>query len=205
MKAYFDKQTLLAAIAPAASIAQTKNTMAAVDGILLECPPNQKFGEFEGDGQNQCRISAFDLEKGLRTTIPCRTEEEGMYVINTVKMLQIVRALPEGEIAVEINERGRVSLSSGFSKFEITASPGEDFPSMPRFVGDSRCLISQRLLRTMIGETVFPSRRTIRGLRSTAPCSGSATADSRWSDATATAFPRRGARSLWPKRVRNRK
>jgi DNA polymerase-3 subunit beta len=155
MKAYFDKQTLLAAIAPAASIAQTKNTMAAVDGILFECPPNPKFGEFEGDGQNQCRISAFDLEKGLRTTIPCRTEEEGMYVINTVKMLQIVRALPEGEIAVEIGERGRVTLSSGFSKFEITAAPGEDFPSMPRFVGDSRCLISQRLLRTMIGETVF--------------------------------------------------
>ncbi len=155
MKAVFDKAALLAAITPAVSVAQTRNTMAAVDGILFECPPNPKFGEFEGDPSGVCRVSAFDLEKGLRTSVECRIEEEGMYVINTVKMLQIVRALPDGEITVDISDRGRVTISGGYSKFEITATPGDEFPSMPRFVGDSRCLIPQRKLRAMIQETVF--------------------------------------------------
>lgn len=155
MKAVFDKSSLLAAITPAVSVAQTRNTMAAVDGILFECPPSPKFGEFEGDSSNVCRISAFDLEKGLRTAVDCRIEEEGMYVINTVKMLQIVRALPDGEITLDISDRGRVTISGGFSKFEITATPGEEFPSMPKFVGDSRCFLPQRKLRSLIQETVF--------------------------------------------------
>ena len=45
MKATFDKDALLAAITPAVTIAQTKNTMAQVDGILIECPPSPRFGE----------------------------------------------------------------------------------------------------------------------------------------------------------------
>ena len=155
MKAVFDKQKLLEAIAPAASVAQTKNTMAAVDGVLLECPPSPKFGEFEGNGTGMCRVSAFDLEKGLRTSVPCRTEEEGVCVINTVKLLQIVRALPDGEIGIDVSEKGRVAITGGFSKFEITATSGDEFPSMPKFVGDSRCLLPQRKLRALIAETVF--------------------------------------------------
>ena len=155
MKAVFDKQELLSAITPAAGIAQSKNTLAAVDGLLFECPPNPKFGEFEGDAANVCRISAFDLEKGLRTTVDCKIYEEGLFIINTAKTLQIVRALPDGEVTIEIDERGRVTITSGYSKFEITASPGEEFPTMPRFVGDSRVSIPQHQLRSLISETVF--------------------------------------------------
>ena len=161
MKATFDKDALLAAITPAVTIAQTKNTMAQVDGILIECPPSPRFGEVserdaEGaEGSDLCRISAFDLEKGLRTFVPCKIEEEGLYVINTVKMLQIVRAMPSGEITVEIGERGKVTIRGGFSEFSITATPGEEFPSMPRVVGECRCLVPQRKLRALISETVF--------------------------------------------------
>ena len=155
MKAIFERQALLAAIGPAVSIAQTRNTMAAVDGLLFECPPNPKFGDFDGDAAGLCRISAFDLEKGMRTTVDCTVCEEGVSVINTVKMLQIVRAMPDTQITLEVSDKGRVTISGGYSKFEITATPGEDFPSMPKFVGDSRCLVPQRKLRALIGETVF--------------------------------------------------
>ena len=155
MKAVFERQALLSAIAPAVSIAQTRNTMAAVDGLLFECPPNPKFGDFDGETNGVCRVSAFDLEKGMRTSLDCTIYEEGVWVINTVKMLQIVRAMPDSEITLEINEKGRVTISGGYSKFEITATPGDDFPSMPKFVGESRCAIPQRLLRSMIAETVF--------------------------------------------------
>ena len=155
MKVTFDKQDLLAALIPAAGISQAKNTLAAVDGLLFECPPNARFGEYDGEDRNVCRISAFDLEKGLRTTVKCRIEEEGLYVINTAKILQIVRSLPDGDVTISIDERGRVTLKSGFSQFEITATPGDEFPSMPRFVGESRFEVPQHKLRTLIGETVF--------------------------------------------------
>jgi len=155
MKAVFDKQELLSAITPAAGISQTKNTFAAVDGLLFECPPNPKFGEYDTDRDDLCRISAFDLEKGLRISVPCTVEEQGMAVLNTVKILQIVRALPDGEITVDVNERGRAAVSGGSFRFEITASPGSDFPAMPMFIGDRVWHISEGTLKFLLSKTVY--------------------------------------------------
>ncbi len=155
MKATFDKQKLLAAITPAAGISQTKNTLTSVDGLLFECPPNPKFGDYDTDNPELCRISAFDLEKGLRSTVECKVYEKGMFVINTVKILQIVRALPDGEVTIEIDDKCHVSITCGFSHFEISATPGEDFPTMPMFIGERIYKIPQFKIKRLINETVF--------------------------------------------------
>ena len=57
MKVRFDRDTLIAAITPAAGIASIKNTASTIEGVLLECP-----GEEEGT----CRVTAYDMEKGMR-------------------------------------------------------------------------------------------------------------------------------------------
>ncbi len=155
MKVSFDKQTLLAALTSAAGISQAKNTISTIEGLLFECPPNEKFGEYDGAVDNVCRISAFDLEKGLRMTVDCQIEEEGTYIINTGKILQIVRVLPDGEITVEIDEKNKVTVTGGQSSFEITAANGVDFPAMPMLSGDRMFTMPQYLLRNKIDETVF--------------------------------------------------
>lgn len=155
MKVTFEKSKLVQALGAAAGISQTKNTLVSVDGLLFECPPNKKFGDYDQDNPNLCRISAFDLEKGLRTTIECNVYEEGMFVINTQKILQIVRALPDGDVTLDIDESGKVQISSGFSQFEIAATPGEDFPTMPMFIGENIYTIPQYKIRNLISETVF--------------------------------------------------
>ena len=155
MKATFDKQKLLAALTPAAGISQTKNTLSSVDGLLFECPADPKFGECAPEEEGCCRISAFDLEKGLRTTVECTVYEKGMFIINTVKILQIVRALPDGEITLEIDEKGHVSITGGYSHFEITAAPGEDFPTMPMFIGERSYRLPQYMVKNLVSETIF--------------------------------------------------
>ena len=155
MKVTFDKAELIAAIAPAAGISQIKNTITTIEGLLFECPPDPKMGDFDGDSANMCRISAFDLEKGLRTSVECNIYREGKYVISGSKILQIVRALPDGEITIDIDSSMRAVISGGNSSFEISVSPGADFPSMPMFKGDRRYKIPQHQLRRMINETIF--------------------------------------------------
>ena len=155
MKVVFDKSELIAAITPAAGISQVKNTLTNIEGLLFECPPDPKMGAFDGDSANMCRISAFDLEKGLRTSLPCHIYNEGKYVINGSKILQIVRALPDGEIIVDIDDTLRAVVSGGNSSFEISVSPGGDFPTMPMFKGDRRYIFPQHMVRSMIGETMF--------------------------------------------------
>lgn len=155
MKVVFDKSELLSAIIPAAGISQIKNTLTTIEGLLFECPPDIKMGDFDGDPADMCRISAFDLEKGLRTSLKCKIYEEGKYVINASKILQIVRALPDGEITIEIDSSLRAVVSGGNSSFEISVSPGEDFPTMPMFKGDRRYTFPQHIIRDMINETMF--------------------------------------------------
>lgn len=155
MKVTFDKAKLLAALIPASGISQVKNTLTTVEGLLFECPPREKYGKFTGDKAATCRISAFDLEKGLQTTVPCVIEEEGIYVINTSKILQIIKVMPEGEIRIEIDERNRVRVTGGQSSFEITAQNGMEFPTMPMFIGDRIYSLPQHTVRELIGATVF--------------------------------------------------
>lgn len=155
MKVTFDKQKLLAALVPPAGISQTKNTLTAVDGLLFECPPDPKYGDYDTDRNDLCRISAFDLDKGLRTSVECTIYEKGMFIINTVKILQIVRALPDGEVTIDIDEKGHTKISGGYSDFEISATPGGEFPSMPMFIGDKIYSIPQFRIKNLIDKTVF--------------------------------------------------
>ena len=158
MKVTFDKQKLLAALIPPAGISQTKNTLTAVDGLLFECPPNPKYGDYDTDRDDLCRISAFDLDKGLRTSVECKIYEKGMFIINTVKVLQIVRALPDGEVTIDIDDKGHTKISGGYSDFEISATPGAEFPSMPMFIGDKIYSIPQHRIKKLIDETIMTHR-----------------------------------------------
>ncbi len=155
MRVTFDKDKLMTALMPAAGISQVKNTLATVEGLLFECPPREKYGAFDGNLATTCRISAFDLSKGMQTTVECSIEEEGIFCINTSKILQIVRVMPEGQLTIDIDDRNRVKVTGGQSSFEITAQNGMDFPTMPMFVGDRVYELPQHLLRDIIGQTVF--------------------------------------------------
>lgn len=155
MKVTFSKKELLSALVPAAGISQVKNTYLSCDGLLFECPPDKRFGDYDTDSPSLCRISAFDFEKGLRTTIRCTIHEPGMFLLNTQSVLQIIRALPEGEISIEIDRNGAAVISGGKVNFRMSAGPGENFPTMPMFIGTDTCKIPQSALRRVLSETVF--------------------------------------------------
>ena len=71
MKIVFDKSTLMSALIPAAGLVPGHNTAAAIDGILFECP---------GEEPGTCRICAYDMEKGIRTSIPTKYMDEGKFI-----------------------------------------------------------------------------------------------------------------------------
>ncbi len=146
MKVRFDRDTLLAVLTPAASVAPARNTIKAIEGVLLECP---------GPQEGTCQLTAYDMEKGLRTAVEATTLQEGKYIINSQNLLQIVRSLPAGELQIEVDEKNRAHISSGSSTFEIGALPGESFPSLPLLSGDRNYKIPQYLLRDMITKTIF--------------------------------------------------
>ncbi|MCR4906556.1 MAG: DNA polymerase III subunit beta, partial [Clostridiales bacterium] len=102
-----------------------------------------------------CRITAYDMEKGMRTELPCSVEEPGKIVVKAQNLLQIIRALPEGEIRITVDERFRAVISQGKSSFEISVMPGGNFPQLPLLAGDRNYTMPQHLLRDVVSRTIY--------------------------------------------------
>ncbi len=129
--------------------------MVTVGGLLFECPADEKFGKVNDEEEGCARISAYDLEKGIRTTVSCRIFEPGNCVINASRILQIVRVLPDGEITIEVDDKQRAVITGGQASYTISVSPADDFPAMPMFIGDKKYELPQYAVRTLISRVIF--------------------------------------------------
>jgi len=144
MKIRFEKSSLLAAITPAMGSVSNKNTLASIEGLLIET-----------EGENTCIISSYDLEKGINCRVEAKIEEPGSYVIRADKLYQIIRAMPEKEILLEVDRRNVTHISSGRSKYELHAIKGEDFPNLPELTVEDGISVKQKDLREMMIKTMF--------------------------------------------------
>lgn len=144
MKVSFEKSVLSNAIAPLMGAVSTQKTIAAVEGILMTT-----------SGDDGCVLTSFDLDKGFKIRIEAKVEESGSYIINGSRLNQIVRAMPDGEVTISVDNHYTVKISSGKSEFELSALDGSDFPSLPEFRSDLKFTINQEIFRQMILRTVF--------------------------------------------------
>ena len=154
MKLVFEKEALLSALIPAAAIAPNRNTNYILECVLFEYP---------SDVDGKCRITAYDMEKGLRTYVDCETKDEGCFAVNSQNILQIVRCMPDGKINIEVDERNRVKIYSGSLSFEIGAASGENYPALPLLSGDKNYEMPQHVFRTIVNKTIFAIAQTDLG------------------------------------------
>ena len=82
MKIIFEKNVLNNVLAAAMSAVSTKNIVPATAGIYVTAEESDRV-----------TVTAYDLEKGITTTVPARVIEGGDYVINAIRLNQIVKIL----------------------------------------------------------------------------------------------------------------
>lgn len=145
MKIKVMKNEMLEGALPSAGFASNKNTIASTEGIL-----------FTTLNDKECELTAYDLEKGMKTTVNCIVEEEGAGIINCQRFIQIVRAMPDGLLTIEINEKTyRAKISGGTAEFELQALNANEFPDLPELKGDRGFKIRQCDLRATLQKTQF--------------------------------------------------
>ncbi|MBO5379580.1 MAG: DNA polymerase III subunit beta [Clostridia bacterium] len=147
MIAIFDKDTLLSSIGPIMNTVSGKNTMACIEGILIEC--NQE--------ENICTLTSYDLEKGTRTQLECQVIERGKCIINANKLLQIIRTMPKGPIKISVDTSLRTVIESenGLSHFDFKALSASEFPTLPELRADRGFKIPQYLFRKFVNKILF--------------------------------------------------
>lgn len=143
MKLRFSRPILQDAIGNALYAVSSKNTIAAVEGILITCEDGKII------------FTSYDLEKGMRIEVEGEIIEPGSVIIPAQNLYSIVKVMPAGMIEIEINEFYRAKVSCGNSEFELNAMNASEYPTLPDISNNKFVYIKQSDLKNMFGQTLF--------------------------------------------------
>jgi DNA polymerase-3 subunit beta len=136
-------------------VVEKKTTIPILSNLLVE---------FEGSG---VRISATDLELGVRCSCPAKVKKEGAGTVPAKRLLEIVRSLPEAEIRFKILDNHWVQLTCERSSFKLVGMAKDNFPLLP-VVPKPLAAVPAKVLTALIQRTIFAisseeSRYTLNG------------------------------------------
>ena len=142
MKFTVSKSDFMRVLVPAMGTVSNKNTITAIEGVLIETLDNGLI-----------QISTYDMNKGFRATVaPVEIERMGRFIINAQRLYQTVRVLPDDDITIDVNEKLNCEITSGKASFSMFALKGEDFPNIPELVTDNGFTVSAEILRKMVSK-----------------------------------------------------
>lgn len=141
MKFSCEKALLQSAIATSSRATAPKSSIPALEGILLEA----------GD---ELRFTGYNLETGIRTTVPAEVQESGSLVLSARKFADVVGQLPDDTVNVSTDGL-TVHIQCGATEYNIPAIDPEEFPELPDVESQSVLTLSRGMLSDMIGRTIF--------------------------------------------------
>ena len=141
MKFSCSRNDLLNALTIVSKGVSTRSTMDVLQGIL--------FTVYD----NKLRLTATDLEIGVKTEIPAQTQNDGEIILNAALITDVIRKLSGEEVYFESDEKNRVKIESLLSEFVLNGLPVQDFPDFPKISEEYSFEISPVLLREMIRST----------------------------------------------------
>lgn len=141
MKFSCEKALLMAAISTASRAVAAKSSIPALEGILVEA------------GQ-QLRLTGYNLETGIQTTVPAEIREHGSLVLSARLFGDIVRKMPDDTV-VFTSTNYMVNIRCGLSEFNILGTDPEEFPELPSVDQQNALTLKQSVMRSMISQTLF--------------------------------------------------
>lgn len=123
--------------------ASTKTAIPAIEGILISA----KAGTLT--------LTGYDLEMGITTSIPARTEEEGELVLNAHMFSETLRKLPDSNVNIYSDSRQIASISCGDFESTLIGISAEEYPDLPSVSGGYPITVGQGILKDMIRKTIF--------------------------------------------------
>jgi len=144
MKISLSRENLLKALQKVSGVVEKRQTMPILGNVLLEVH-NQTL-----------TLTASDLEIETRAQTELESSDgDFATTLPAIKLLTIVRSLPEGLTVVMQFEEGRCELAAGRSRFKLSTLPAEDFPTIDLSQVVLSFALSQHQLKSLIHRTAF--------------------------------------------------
>jgi DNA polymerase-3 subunit beta len=135
-----DRDLFAETAALVARAVSTRGSVLVLGGIRLSA----------ADGE--LTLAATDMEISLRASIPAEVSAAGAVVVPGRLLLDIARALPSDQVALDyVPEESVLTISSGQARYRIHTYPQEDFPHLPDIAATPLHTIDQTALVETIG------------------------------------------------------
>lgn len=138
------KDTLLKPLQAAVGVVERKHTLPILANILIE------------SADDRTALVATDLELQITTWMAAASTAGTALTVSARKLLDICRALPDGEtIKLELDGE-QLKLRSGKSRFSLQTLPARDFPRMQIAEGEGiRFSLQQGRLRHLLARVQY--------------------------------------------------
>jgi len=142
MKIVCEKHILQTACTVAGRATASKSPIPALEGLLIEAGAGVK-------------ITGYDLKKGIYTMVEAEIEQPGAIVVPARLFGEMLRRMPDGMVTISADENENVNVKCGRSEFNIMGISAEDYPEMPMVDGLNNISLPQKILKSMINQTIF--------------------------------------------------
>ena len=142
MKFTCEKGLLQAACATASRATASKSPIPALEGLLIEA---------KGD----VKITGYDLKEGIYTNIQADVAQGGSVVVGARFFGEMIRRMPDGIVTLSTDQNDSVKVKCGKSEFNFMGISPEDYPEMPVLDAINTIALPQKILRSMINQTIF--------------------------------------------------
>jgi DNA polymerase-3 subunit beta len=137
------KRDFLEALYWTQSIVERRHTMPILANVLIESE------------NRQIRVTATDLEVGVRTSLEGEVLKKGLVTLNAKKLYEIVREAPEESLQLRRLDNDWVEIKSGRSVFKMVGLDPREYPQFPDMGAGSLVALGGKVLREMIERTIF--------------------------------------------------
>ena len=118
MKFQADREVLSDAISFVVRLLSPKPQLPQLSGVMIDAT------------NNQVTLSIFDYEVTAKVSISAAVDQPGKVLVQARLLAEIVSKLPSDSVSIALNE-SRVQVSSGSSKFSLSAMSTTDYPETP--------------------------------------------------------------------------
>jgi len=119
MELVIERTSLHNSLAMVQGIVERRNTVPILGHVLIEP---------EG---NKLKLSATDLEVGIRTEVACKASEKSSLTLNARKLFEIVREAEGDEVSFKSLDNDWIELKCGRARFKMMGLDPRSFPAMP--------------------------------------------------------------------------
>ena len=143
MKFTISREVLLQPLSQVVGVVERRQTLPVLANFMLSAR----------DGR--LTVTGTDMEVELISNVSADVSQEGEITVPARKLLDIIKALPDGSVIKFSVSDDKATLSAGRSRFTLSTLPASEFPATDQVESLENTPVAEAVLKKMLDKTSF--------------------------------------------------